>query len=752
MTIAPPITPRTRGKTLFLTFYSFKGGVGRTMSLLNAACILAARGRRVLLIDFDLEAPGLTTLRDLTPQHDQPRQHPGLVELIHDFLRDPNASALADKANKTRFRDEYVCDLEIPAHLERIEGGSLSLMPAGCMDDTYGKRLNAIKFDQLYEEGIGQPLFKLLKSVILQSKLYDYVLIDSRTGFSDEGGICTRDLADHIFVVMGLNRQNVDGTVRFLQSLKRSSWQEGRVFFIVSPMPIFYEELRDERLKEAQSAIQQEGYKTDLDLRVPYHPRLALDEEPFVYHWSETNLFDAYQRIHRQIRALNNDTPREWSGETLRAVQAGKYDHALHLLKQIRLENSDSAVNLLSFITTQKAAESSTLRKHLSPFFDFWIDIVGEEIDVLRRYGTALREDRKYSRAEEKLNRYLEVAREQKNDGQIANAYYALGLLRADQCRFTEALVLYRNALDAGKSLEDQSGDAYIHGSIGEVYRLAAFAKKALLSYREAHKLFVREDDKNGVASIRLSMGLAYMSLGEYKLALKSCNQSYRFYKDAADRTSLASANMIIGYIRMLRGESDIVDIFNEAEIVFTKADNQGGVAGVQQSLGYLHQLHGRYELAMEQYAKALAYYRQSNDHTQVCAVLGEIGKTQLLMGDVDNGSQTIQQANSIAEQIGVLEVLAEGRVDYSNALFRLQKPKDALAYLNEHWTLVQEHGTAHVRAEANVLRAKIRLALGNPVDAQTDLQAALEFYNSQQVHTPLAKEAAELAASFNPS
>src|SRR5438105_13541357 len=48
-----------RPKGQILTFYSFKGGVGRTMSLANVATLLAQRRRRVLAIDFDLEAPGL---------------------------------------------------------------------------------------------------------------------------------------------------------------------------------------------------------------------------------------------------------------------------------------------------------------------------------------------------------------------------------------------------------------------------------------------------------------------------------------------------------------------------------------------------------------------------------------------------------------------------------------------------------------------------------------------------------------------
>ena len=50
------------------TFYSFKGGVGRTMALVNAAVKLVQGGRRVLVVDFDLEAPGLDTFDVLKPR------------------------------------------------------------------------------------------------------------------------------------------------------------------------------------------------------------------------------------------------------------------------------------------------------------------------------------------------------------------------------------------------------------------------------------------------------------------------------------------------------------------------------------------------------------------------------------------------------------------------------------------------------------------------------------------------------------
>ena len=42
-----------------VTFYSFKGGVGRSMALANVAVLLARTGKKVLCVDWDLEAPGL---------------------------------------------------------------------------------------------------------------------------------------------------------------------------------------------------------------------------------------------------------------------------------------------------------------------------------------------------------------------------------------------------------------------------------------------------------------------------------------------------------------------------------------------------------------------------------------------------------------------------------------------------------------------------------------------------------------------
>jgi MinD-like ATPase involved in chromosome partitioning or flagellar assembly len=45
---------------MIVTFYSYKGGAGRTLALANVAVLMARQGHRVLVADFDLEAPGMS--------------------------------------------------------------------------------------------------------------------------------------------------------------------------------------------------------------------------------------------------------------------------------------------------------------------------------------------------------------------------------------------------------------------------------------------------------------------------------------------------------------------------------------------------------------------------------------------------------------------------------------------------------------------------------------------------------------------
>jgi CO dehydrogenase nickel-insertion accessory protein CooC1 len=99
-----------------VTFYSFKGGVGRTMALVNVAYELVQTGRRVLMVDMDLEAPGLDTFN--LPQAKKPV--PGVV----DFVTRYRATGAAPDVSEFLYSSP----------LERPSKGALWIMPAGLQD------------------------------------------------------------------------------------------------------------------------------------------------------------------------------------------------------------------------------------------------------------------------------------------------------------------------------------------------------------------------------------------------------------------------------------------------------------------------------------------------------------------------------------------------------------------------------------------------------------------------------------------
>ncbi|MFP4173577.1 MAG: hypothetical protein ACLFV4_11765, partial [Candidatus Hydrogenedentota bacterium] len=118
-------------------------------------------------------------------------------------------------------------------------------------------------------------------------------------------GICTRDLADYLVIVTGLNHQNTEGTAHFLKTLKASEPQLKDFRVVLSPMPMGEDDLADKREAEIQRRLSEAwGKPVDVSLRIPYHPRLAITEEPYVFNRGRGDLYDAYIELERSVRAM----------------------------------------------------------------------------------------------------------------------------------------------------------------------------------------------------------------------------------------------------------------------------------------------------------------------------------------------------------------------------------------------------------------------------------------------------------------
>src|ERR1700722_19039081 len=172
--------PITDGK--IVTFYSFKGGTGRTMALANVAWILASNGLKVLVIDWDLDSPGLH--RYFHPFVD-PRlvsATPGVIELINDY------AWAATVPEDNRAHDWHRQYAKILPHAVSLnwngfpDAGTLDYVSAGRQNRDYSSSVTSIDWDNFYDRLGGGQFFDALRADMRQH--YDFTLIDSRTGLS----------------------------------------------------------------------------------------------------------------------------------------------------------------------------------------------------------------------------------------------------------------------------------------------------------------------------------------------------------------------------------------------------------------------------------------------------------------------------------------------------------------------------------------------------------------------------------------
>jgi hypothetical protein len=279
------IQPEPEGR--IITFYSYKGGTGRSMILANVAWILASNCKRVLAVDWDLEAPGLHRYfypflvdKDITSSD-------GIINFVVEFkLKAMTPPPQTEKLDK----DWYVSYANILRYAGALEwefprGGRLDFVPAGRQNQSYSDLVTSFDWQEFYEHLGGGTFIEAAKRHMKRN--YDYILIDSRTGVSDTSGICTMQLPDDLVICYTLNNQSIQGAAAVAAKAAAVRGDTLRVFPVpmrVDPFEKDKLELRRQFAKEKFSdfpahlsdAERESSYRANI--QVPYIPYYAYEE------------------------------------------------------------------------------------------------------------------------------------------------------------------------------------------------------------------------------------------------------------------------------------------------------------------------------------------------------------------------------------------------------------------------------------------------------------------------------------------
>lgn len=289
-------------KTRFATFYSYKGGVGRTSSLVNSALLRAISGDRVVVIDFDLEAPGLWSyVREIADQKNIKidfDNRSGILEYLSSLVKGEPASLLRNNAISNE-------DLGL-----KIDGKIWFVGAGNTSDPNYTKNLSSLNWSDIFEKNHGELILENLKRQISSEfEGPDYVFIDSRTGITEVGGVCTRYLADLVVTLASLNDQNILGTSKIVGSFKKANIP---TILVASNVPVGLP-WGEKQLFSDRIAFFKKHFNSKPDLLIYHYPSLSLKESlPALFKIAkedailkEDPLLKSYENLSDRIHAGN---------------------------------------------------------------------------------------------------------------------------------------------------------------------------------------------------------------------------------------------------------------------------------------------------------------------------------------------------------------------------------------------------------------------------------------------------------------
>ncbi|MGL5749269.1 MAG: tyrosine-protein kinase family protein [Paraclostridium sp.] len=211
----------TDNKNIFssqvISFYSYKGGVGRTLSMIHTAYLLAKRGKNVLMLDLDIEAPSLQNIF----KSDVKNLNYGLIDYIYNQMYEKGTD-----------KNIHITDIYTKIEGSKSENmsGNLYVVPAGNLNNEYIYKLSKIQPNLVSRNNYIADLIKELESK--QELNLDIVLIDSRTGINDWGAVSLIDISDKVIFFIYPNSENLEGTKELINLVDKS--KDGNVSIIFS--------------------------------------------------------------------------------------------------------------------------------------------------------------------------------------------------------------------------------------------------------------------------------------------------------------------------------------------------------------------------------------------------------------------------------------------------------------------------------------------------------------------------------------
>lgn len=491
-------------KSKIITFYSFKGGVGRTMALANTACYLAnTHNLHLILVDWDLEAPGLHYYFGYS-DHDL-KDTPGLIDYIEDYK---NAVKSREKSKKPMLSN-YLTPLP-DAIRKRIKNGSVRIMTCGKTNSDYALRTQSFDWKLFYKEDYGFEIIENLKSELNQ--LSDIAIVDARAGQADVGTTSTIQVPDAVVMFFTSNRQSLEGTERVARLTKAHPFRKSQG---MSDLKIF--------LVPSRVFPEEDRFNNWLDeVAIPMHQRLIKDK-----------IMDPRDQPKGLRECILGIDPRFTFDEALPAIEDNLVSRLTDSYKDLAQAICDLhagrdlwSTHKPDFIANTKHNRENLLRllgeaakrgdEYAVTFFNYEL-------------GRLAINERRYEEAESLLQTALAYSTQKNDLTALSGILGTIALLRINQGRPIEAESSLNDALDTAKKLKNEPLSARLLFNLCMIKVIQKSNDEGILLFKKSMNIFRKHSETSEIANGIISLTNILVDNDNTKDAIYICKFGLKY-------------------------------------------------------------------------------------------------------------------------------------------------------------------------------------------------------------------------------
>jgi CHAT domain-containing protein len=264
--------------------------------------------------------------------------------------------------------------------------------------------------------------------------------------------------------------------------------------------------------------------------------------------------------------------------------------------------------------------------------------------------------------------------------------------------------------------------------------------EEALQGATRAREVFLQHGEHYWVCAVDINTAMIYTQIGQYEKALELYERILPIYPTLPGQNG-TSISRSIGMIEnnqarnlsWLGNFEQAYRLFRQAQARFTALGETSTVINIETNLADLDYAQGYYGSALRRYYQARDGLEQNN--LEVPDLLAWIKLRMAVclvkLNRAQEACQLAAEAVKVYRQLGASLDIGDALCEYATTLAASGRLKDALAALDEAWTILTHGGFDHYASTTRLQHAELLLKIGSVNEAYDEARLIKEYFDT---------------------